>query len=104
MSKKKSTMSPKRLFILLTLAGLLMWFFSKSKVEVDVSIDTLPNQKEELQSDKLENKEFDEKKVDSKAKNKKRIKQKEKEKEKENKENDYLKKRDLDYDPSTRNK
>ena len=101
MSKKKSTMSPKRLFILLTLAGLLMWFFSKSKVEVDVSIDTLPNQTEELQSEKLENKEFDEKKVESKAKNKKRIKKK---KEKDNRENDYLKKRDLDYDPSTRNK
>jgi len=104
MSRKKSTMSPKRLFILLTLAGILMWLFSKSTVEVDVSIDTSPNQKEELQSEKLENKEFEdkefeEKKVTSKAKNKKRIKQKEK----ENKENDYLKKRDLDYDPSTRN-
>ena len=100
MSKKKSTMSPKRLFILLTLAGILMWLFSKSTVEVDVSIDTSPNQKEELQSEKLENKEFEEKKVTSKAKNKKRIKQKVQ----ENKENDYLKKRDLDYDPSTRNK
>ena len=99
MSKKKSTMSPKRLFILLTLAGILMWLFSKSTVEVDVSIDTSPNQKEELQSEKLENKEFEEKKITSKTKNKKRIKQKEK----ENKENDYLKKRDLDYDPSTRN-
>lgn len=100
MSKKKSTMSPKRLFILLTLAGILMWLFSKSTVEVDVSIDTSPNQKEELQSEKLENKEFEEKKVTSKVKNKKRIKQKVQ----ENKENDYLKKRDLDYDPSTRNK
>ena len=100
MSKKKSTMSPKRLFILLTLAGILMWLFSKSTVEVDVSIDTSPNQKEELQSEKLENKEFEEKKVTSKAKNKKRIKQKVQ----ENKENDYLKKRHLDYDPSTRNK
>ena len=100
MSKKKSTMSPKRLFILLTLAGILMWLFSKSTVEVDVSIDTSSNQKEELQSEKLENKEFEEKKVTSKAKNKKRIKQKVQ----ENKENDYLKKRDLDYDPSTRNK
>ena len=99
MSKKKSTMSPKRLFILLTLAGILMWLFSKSTVEVDVSIDTSSNQKEELQSEKLENKEFEEKKITSKTKNKKRIKQKEK----ENKENDYLKKRDLDYDPSTRN-
>ena len=99
MSKNKSTMNPKRLFILLTLAGLLMWLFSKSKVEVDVSIDTLPNQTEELQSEKLENKEI-EKKVESKAKNKKRIKQKEE----DNRENDYLKKRDLDYDPSTRNK
>ena len=68
-------MSPKRLFILLTLAGILMWLFSKSTVEVDVSIDTSPNQKEELQSEKLENKEFEEKKVTSKAKNKKRIKQ-----------------------------
>ena len=77
-----------------------MWLFSKSTVEVDVSIDTSPNQKEELQSEKLENKEFEEKKVTSKAKNKKRIKQKVQ----ENKENDYLKKRDLDYDPSTRNK
>ena len=100
MSKKKSTMSPKRLFILLTLAGILMWLFSKSTVEVDVSIDTSPNQKEELQSEKLENKEFEEKKGTSKVKNKKRIKQKVQ----ENKENDYLKKRDLDYDPSTRNK
>ena len=100
MSKKKSTMSPKRLFILLTLAGILMWLFSKSTVEVDVSIDTSSNQKEELQSEKLENKEFEEKKVTSKVKNKKRIKQKVQ----ENKENDYLKKRDLDYDPSTRNK
>lgn len=100
MSKKKSTMSPKRLFILLTLAGILMWLFSKSTVEVDVSIDTSPNQKEELQPEKLENKDFEEKKVTSKAKNKKRIKQKVQ----ENKENDYLKKRDLDYDPSTRNK
>ena len=93
-------MSPKRLFILLTLAGILMWLFSKSTVEVDVSIDTSSNQKEELQSEKLENKEFEEKKVTSKAKNKKRIKQKVQ----ENKENDYLKKRYLDYDPSTRNK
>ena len=100
MSKKKSTMSPKRLFILLTLAGILMWLFSKSTVEVDVSIDTSPNQQEELQSEKLENKEIEEKKIEPKAKNKKRIKQKEK----DNKENDYLKKRDLDYDPGTRNK
>ena len=100
MSKKKSTMSPKRLFILLTLAGLLMWLFSKSKVEVDVSIDTLPNQTEELQSEKLENKEIEEKKVEYKEKNKKKINKTEK----DNKENDYLKKRDLDYDPSTRNK
>ena len=100
MSKNKSTMNPKRLFILLTLAGLLMWLFSKSTLEVDVSIDTLPNQTEELQSDKLENKEIEEKKVKPKAKNKKRIKQKEE----NNRENDYLKKRDLDYDPSTRNK
>ena len=68
MSKNKSTMSPKRLFILLTLAGLLMWLFSKSKVEVDVSIDTLPNQTEELQSEKLEDKEIEEKKLSPKQK------------------------------------
>ena len=61
-------MSPKRLFILLTLAGLLMWLFSKSKVEVDVSIDTSPNQTEELQSEKLENKEIEEKKLSIKKK------------------------------------
>tara|TARA_B100001287_G_scaffold184006_1_gene155237 strand:+ start:641 stop:943 length:303 start_codon:yes stop_codon:yes gene_type:complete len=100
MSKENSSMSPKRLFILLTLAGLLMWLFSKSKVEVDLSIDTLPNQKEELQSEKIENKEFEEEKVEFKSKKKKRLKKKEKQK----KQDDYLNKRDLDYDPSTRNK
>ena len=39
MSDQKSTMSPKRLFIILCIAGLLMWFFSNSKVEVEVVVE-----------------------------------------------------------------
>ncbi len=39
MSDQKSTMSPKRLFIILCIAGFLMWFFSNSKVEVEVVVE-----------------------------------------------------------------
>ena len=38
MSDQKSTMSPKRLFIILCI-GVLMWFFSNSKVEVEVVVE-----------------------------------------------------------------
>ena len=39
MSDQKSTMSPKRLFIILCIAGFLMWFFSKSKVEFEFVVE-----------------------------------------------------------------
>ena len=50
MSDQKSTMSPKRLFIILCIAGLLMWFFSNSKVEVEVVVEPgIENTEKELE-------------------------------------------------------
>tara|TARA_B100000575_G_scaffold164006_1_gene131066 strand:- start:1527 stop:1850 length:324 start_codon:yes stop_codon:yes gene_type:complete len=57
MSDQKSTMSPKRLFIILCIAGILMWFFSNSKVEVEVvvepGIETTEKKIEEQSSPKV---------------------------------------------------
>ena len=73
MSDQKSTMSPKRLFIILCIAGFLMWFFSNSKVEVEVvvepGIENTEKEVEERNSPKV----IKVKKVDRKRSKKKNV-------------------------------
>ena len=72
MSDQKSTMSPKRLFIILCIAGLLMWFFSNSKVEVEVVVEPgIENTEKELEENN-EPKTNEVKVTKSKSKTKKR--------------------------------
>ena len=106
MAKESSTMSPKRLFILLCLAGLLMWVFSNSEVEVEVSVDTDKNKVEELSLEDENQEEIVQKKATlEKKKTKKGQKKTTKKNGKVDQNDDYLKKRELNYDPATnRNK
>ncbi len=103
MAKKSSTMSPKRLFILLCLAGLLMWMFSNTEVEAEVIIESSKDKVEEIDS-------VNEKKEDTLLKEEIKLKKKKKKKvrksssKKKQGNQDYLKKRELNYDPSTRNR
>ena len=93
MSGQTSTMSPKRLFIILCLAGLLMWFFSKSKVEVEFTVEP------ETETKEIINKKSP-KEIKVNKKNKKRSKTKKKDiVESEDFDNSYLRKRELNYDP-----
>ena len=73
MSDQKSTMSPKRLFIILCIAGFLMWFFSNSKVEVEVVVEpgTENTEKEFEEKDTLNS-------IKAKKINRKRSKKKDK--------------------------
>ena len=101
MAKKSSTMSPKRLFILLCLAGLLMWMFSKTEVETEIIINSSKDKVEEIESanDKKEESIL---KEEVKLKEKKKARKSSSKKKQDNQ--DYLKKRELNYDPSTRNR
>tara|TARA_B100002052_G_C15661260_1_gene497406 strand:- start:62 stop:370 length:309 start_codon:yes stop_codon:yes gene_type:complete len=101
MAKKSSTMSPKRLFILLCLAGLLMWMFSKTEVETEIIINSSKDKVEEIESanDKKEESIL---KEQVKLKEKKKARKSSSKKKQDNQ--DYLKKRELNYDPSTRNR
>jgi len=107
MAKKSSTMSPKRLFILLCLAGALMWFFSNSSVEMEVSVDTNKEKTEEVDSvnqtkeEQIQKEEVPE--VKKKKKKKKKKKQNDQQQTETQNDEDYLKKRELDYDPNSRN-
>ena len=106
MANKSSTMSPKRLLVLLCLAGLLMWFFSNSKVEVEVSMDTEAETEKVEEVTSLEG-DLENETQKEKKKNKKPRKNSNKKKEEDKQQNlndDYLKKRELNYDPSIRNK
>ncbi len=101
MAKKSSTMSPKRLFILLCLAGLLMWMFSKTEVETEIIINSSKDKVEEIESAN-EKKEESILKEEVKLKEKKKARKSSSKKKQDNQ--DYLKKRELNYDPSTRNR
>ena len=101
MAKKSSTMSPKRLFILLCLAGFLMWMFSKTEVETDIIINSSKDKVEEIESAN-EKKEESILKEEVKLKEKKKARKSSSKKKQDNQ--DYLKKRELNYDPSTRNR
>tara|TARA_B100000900_G_scaffold175803_1_gene149142 strand:- start:323 stop:649 length:327 start_codon:yes stop_codon:yes gene_type:complete len=73
MSDQKSTMSPKRLFIILCIAGFLMWFFSNSKVEVEVVVEPgIENINKELEQKNLL-KDIKVKKINRKRSKKKNI-------------------------------
>tara|TARA_B100000900_G_scaffold252418_1_gene215105 strand:+ start:305 stop:631 length:327 start_codon:yes stop_codon:yes gene_type:complete len=73
MSDQKSTMSPKRLFIILCIAGILMWFFSNSKVEVEVVVEPgIENIEKELEK-KNSQKPFKVKKINRKISKKRDI-------------------------------
>ncbi len=104
MAKESSTMSPKRLFILLCLAGLLMWVFSNSEVEVEVSIDTDKNKVEELSLEDENQEETAQKQVTLEKKKTKKRKKNTKKESRFDQNDDYLKKRELNYDPANRNK
>ncbi len=101
MAKKSSTMSPKRLFILLCLAGLLMWMFSKTEVETEIIINSSKDKVEEIESTN-DKKEESILKEEVKLKEKKKARKSSSKKKQDNQ--DYLKKRELNYDPSTRNR
>ena len=103
MAKKSSTMSPKRLFILLCLAGLLMWMFSKTEVETEIIINSSKDKVEEVESAN-EKKEESILKEGVKLKEKKKKKARKSSSKKKQDNQDYLKKRELNYDPSTRNR
>ena len=73
MSDQKSTMSPKRLFIILCIAGFLMWFFSNSKVEVEVVVEPgIENIEKELEK-KNSQKPFKVKKINRKRSKKRDV-------------------------------
>ena len=103
MAKTSSTMSPKRLFILLCLAGLLMWFFSNSEVEVSVESDK--DLVEEVVSVNEDTDKEIEKEEKKEPKKKKRSRKNSTKKQDNNEDvnSDYLQKRELDYDPNSRN-
>jgi len=102
MEKKNSTMSPKRLIILLCLAGLVMWVFSNTELETEVSIDLGKDKVEEVDS-VSEQKEDQIQKEEIVVKKKKKKKVKKRSSEMKQNNTDYLKKRELNYDPNTRN-
>ena len=106
MAKKNSTMSPKRLFVLLCLAGLLMWLFSNSEVEIEVSTDLDKNKVEQVTETELEKDteaQQDDKKEKSKKSKRKSSKMTKDVKNNSYSDDNYLKKRNLDYDPASRN-
>ena len=72
MSDQKSTMNPKRLFIILCIAGFLMWFFSNSKVEVEVVVEPETENIEKELEENNEPKTNEVKVTKSKSKTKKR--------------------------------
>jgi len=106
MSEKSSSMSPKRLFILLFLAALLMWVFSEGELESDNYIDNDKVEKVSPLNDELE-KEIKLEKINTKeikVKKKPRKKTQNKQQVEIENESDYLKKRELNYNPNSRNK
>lgn len=105
MSEKSSAMSPKRLFILLSLAALLMWVFSEGELDTNNSIDNDKVEKVSSLNDEPEKEMKLEEKSTNEIKEKKKPRKKtQKKKQVEiEKESDYLKKRELNYNPNSRN-
>ena len=105
MSEKISAMSPKRLFILLCLAALLMWVFSEAELESGNSIDNDKVEKVRSLNDELGKEMKLEKSNTNEIKEKKKTRKKTQKKQQVEieKESDYLQKRQLNYNPNSRN-
>ena len=98
MAEKKSTMSPTRLFILLCFAGILMWLFSSSEIDVEIDINSDLNKTEDVikhpKPEKTNN--------NSTRKKERKGKKKKTEEYNPNRNYNYKPERSYNYDPSKR--